>query len=142
MRIFALLILALTTAPTCGQTPSARIAAGTKAPSFILRDGNTIQSITMPYMKKIIVVHFWNPDDILCDLYNDWLRRLSKKYRDAAFSNADGFEVIAVAVHPDRETWKRSITEDTLEGFVNGIAQRGLAEEACLKYNVSEVPNL
>lgn len=124
------------------QGQPADLAAGSKAPSFILRDGNTIRSVTMPYMRKIVVMHFWKTGDILCELYNDWLNRLSKKYRYAAFSNAEGFEVIAVAVQDDREAWQRAIAEDSLGAFVNGIASRGFSEEVCVKYGISEVPSL
>lgn len=124
------------------QPTDSVLSEGAKAPSFILRDGRAIRSVTMPYMKKIVVLNFWSTTDVLSQLYNDWLKRLLKRFRTANYTNAEGFEVISVAVQSDRESWQEAVRTDSMGMFVNGIAQRGFSEEVCAKYQVTEVPTL
>jgi outer membrane protein OmpA-like peptidoglycan-associated protein len=125
---------------TSAQADSSLPIAGNKAPSFILRDGKALESVTMPYMHKITLLYFWSSTDLVSGLYNDWLKRLSKKYRNTSYQNADGFEIIAIAVQTDRAGWQETIKNDSLGVFVNGIAAKGYLDEVCLKYNVTEIP--
>src|SRR5687768_10861667 len=141
MRQACLLLLTLWLNSAQAQTDSTLPVQGNRAPSFILRDGKALQSITMPYMKKIVLLYFWSSNDILSGLYNDWLKRLTKKYRNASYQNAEGFEVIAVAVQTDRDGWQEAIKTDSLGGFVHGIAAKGFLDEVCVKYNILEIPS-
>ncbi len=114
---------------------------GDKAPDFILTVGdNSIQSFIMPYMKRIILVHFWNKDNFTSQFYSKNLRQIYKRYRDATFSNAEGFEVICVAVQNDKTSWKEIVKSDSLGDFTNGIALKELNEDVCKKFNVKNLP--
>jgi outer membrane protein OmpA-like peptidoglycan-associated protein len=122
------------------QTDSTLPVAGNNAPSFILRDGKAIQSVTFPYMKKIVLLYFWSSTDLVSGLYNDWLKRLVRNYRNTSYQNAEEFEVMAIAVQTDRNGWQQAIKEDSLDVFVNGIAAKGFLDEVCLRYNITEIP--
>lgn len=111
------------------------------APSFILNTGpNSIQSVTWPYMKKIVLLHFWSTETPGISDVHRKIRKLYRRYRDASYRNADGFDVITVAAQADRNAWQDAVWADTLGDFVNGIAPNGLADELCASFSVNALP--
>lgn len=123
------------------QTDSLLIKPGKQAPSFILNvQANTIQSFTMPYMRKIVLLHFWSSNVKKSRAVNRYLNRLSDRYKNAQYRNADGFEILSIAVQTDKNAWKEAITIDTLVNFTHGIAIRGYNDEVCKKYGVTSLP--
>jgi outer membrane protein OmpA-like peptidoglycan-associated protein/thiol-disulfide isomerase/thioredoxin len=115
---------------------------GDKAPSFILNlQQGSIQSFPIPYLNRIVLVHFWSSTVSKSKTYNKYLNRLASRYKNALYRNADGFEIIAVAVQSDRNTWNETIKQDSLNNFINGIANRGYNDDICKKFNVSSVPH-
>jgi outer membrane protein OmpA-like peptidoglycan-associated protein/thiol-disulfide isomerase/thioredoxin len=114
---------------------------GSRAPNFILNlQENTIQSFTMPYMRRIVLLHFWSSNVKKSRTLNKYLNRLAQRYKNAQYRNADGFEIIAVAVQTDRNAWKDAIANDTLTNFTHGIAIRGYNDDICKKYGVTSLP--
>jgi hypothetical protein len=88
------------------ESESLFLKSGDKAPPFILNlNDNGIQSFIMPYMKSITLLHFWSTDVITSKMQNKHLTRLSKKYKNTIYKNAEGFEVIAIAVQSDKKSW-------------------------------------
>ncbi len=136
------LFCSLSTSAVLAQE-SKLIKAGEKAPSFVLNRGeNAIQGFTMPYLNKIVLLHFWNTQTTNSSKRNKFLNQISEKYMDSEYINAEGFEVIAIAVQNDRTTWKAAIQRDSLTNFTHGIALKGFQEEdVCLKFGVEKVPN-
>ena len=108
-----LLLLIVFTSVMCNaQVDSLLPALGGKAPAFIMHlQANTIQSITFPYMNKIVLVHFWNTTSWYSRMINGHLKRLAKRYRNTSYKNADNFEIIAIAVQTDKASWRQVITE-------------------------------
>ena len=139
MKKLILLVLLFSSQLVTAQ--ETEIKAGNKAPSFILREGHTMHSVTMPYMKKIVLLHFWSSTDLVSGLYNHWLKRIAARYKQAAYKNAEGFEIIAIAVQSDAKSWKESIAQDSLHIFTNGFAGKGFNEEVCRKYNILKLPS-
>ncbi|PBQ33150.1 hypothetical protein CNR22_15630 [Sphingobacteriaceae bacterium] len=138
-KFFILFIFLFAT--SFSQRDSSLLIAGAKAPSFILNlQENTIQSYTMPYMRKIILLHFWSSSVKKSRVANKQLTRLTQRYKTAQYRNAEGFEVIAVAVQTDKNAWKEAIVADSLSLFTNGIAVRGYSDDVCKKYGVSSLP--
>jgi outer membrane protein OmpA-like peptidoglycan-associated protein len=137
-----LLLFALLAATAKGQSDTVYLKAGDKAPSFILDlyTNNSIQSFIMPYLKRIALLHFWSTESYTSKMQNKFLTRLSRRYRNSMYKNAEGFEIIAIAVQPDKEAWKNAITDDSLTSFIHGIATKGLADEVCRKYGVIALP--
>jgi outer membrane protein OmpA-like peptidoglycan-associated protein len=123
------------------QSDSLLLKPGTRAPSFILNlHENTIQSFTMPYMRRIVLLHFWSTSVKKSRTLNKYLSRLAERYKNAQYRSADGFEIVAIAVQTDKKAWKEAIINDTLTQFTHGIALRGYGDEICRKYGVSSLP--
>lgn len=123
------------------QTDSLLIKPGTKAPSFILSlKENSIQSFTMPHLRKIVLIHFWSTNIKKSRTVNRYLNRIAERYAAAQYRSAEGFEIISVAVQTDRNAWKEAIIHDTLTNFTHGIALRGYGDEVCRKYGVTSLP--
>jgi len=123
------------------QQDSLLLKEGSRAPSFILNlQENTIQSFTMPYMRSIILLHFWSSNVKKSRTANKLLNKLAERYKTAQYRNADGFQIIAIAVQTDKNAWKEAISSDTLTNFTHGIAIRGYSDEACKKYGVTSLP--
>ena len=114
---------------------------GDPAPSFIVTlEANSIQSYVMPYMKRLVLLHFWSSEVITSRNYGRQLNGLAKRYQNVVYKNAEGFEVIAIAVQNNKRTWKDAIAADSLSGFTNGIAPKGYEDEVCKKYGVRSLP--
>ncbi|MDI1356573.1 MAG: thioredoxin-like domain-containing protein [bacterium] len=123
------------------QRDSLLIKPGSKAPSFIMNIGeNSIQSFNMPYMNRIVLLHFWNSDIVKARTYNKNLDHLAEHYKNSLYRNAESFEIIAVAVQTDKNAWHDAIVSDSLSNFTHGIAVRGYNDEVCRKYGISKIP--
>ena len=123
------------------QSDSLLIKPGSIAPSFILNlKENSIRSFTMPYMRKIVLLHFWSTNIKKSRTVNRYLNRIGERYVSAQYRNAEGFEIISVAVQTDRNAWKEAILKDTLTNFTHVIALRGYVDEVCRKYGVTSLP--
>jgi outer membrane protein OmpA-like peptidoglycan-associated protein len=123
------------------QKDSLLLKPGTHAPSFILNlQENTIQSFTMPYMRRIVLLHFWSSNVKKSRVINKYLNRLAERYKNSQYRSADGFEIISIAVQTDKNAWKETIINDTLTNFTHGIAIRGYSDEVCRKYGVTSLP--
>ncbi|MCW3077645.1 MAG: hypothetical protein JWO32_2254 [Bacteroidetes bacterium] len=142
MKQKACLIFTVLTLLVCGQTPVSPLKPGDKAPSFMLTlQQNTSQSFAMPYLSRIVLVHFWSSTVTKSKAYNKYLNRLAGRYKNALYKNAEGFEVIAVAVQSDKNAWSETIKNDSLSNFINGLAYRGYNDDICKKFNITSVPN-
>lgn len=117
------------------------IQPGSKAASFVLSlEENAIRGFAMPYQNKVVLMHFWNANSEAAKPTNTYLKRLLDRYKDSEYINADGFDVIAVAVQTDRTSWKQTIVRDSLSDFINGIALKGFSDDACEKFGVNKIP--
>ena len=120
---------------------STDLKPGDKAPAFILNlPQNSIQSFSMPYLNRIVLIHFWSSTVTKSKAYNKHLNRLTGRYKNALYRKAEGFETIAIAVQSDKNAWNEAIKNDSLFNFTNGIANRGYNDEICKKFNVKSVP--
>lgn len=139
-RFVYLLLFAFAT-NTKGQNTEL-IKPGEKAPPFVLNRGeNAIQGFTMPYLNKIVLLHFWNTNQTNARTTNLFLKTISEKYMESDYINAEGFEVISIAVQTDQKAWEDAINKDSLFDFVHGIAPKGFTkDDVCLKFGVSKIP--
>jgi outer membrane protein OmpA-like peptidoglycan-associated protein len=118
------------------------LRGGDKAPGFVLNlPKNEIQSFSMPYLNRIVMIHFWSSTVNKSKVHNKYLNRLAARYRNASYKSADGFELIGIAVQSDKNAWKQSIQDDSLNNFIHGIATRGYIDELCKKFNVTSLPH-
>lgn len=121
------------------QGPTIKI--GDKAQSFVLQmPRNSTQGFSMPYMGRVVLMHFYSTSVERSMFYNKPFDRLAKRYKDAMYKGAEGFVVIEIAVQSDKTTWNEAIQRDSLKEVVHGIAPRGYNDELCKKYGITEVP--
>ncbi len=138
MKIKVIIVVLFFTIKTIAQT---ELKAGDKAPPFILNMAqNSIQSFPMPYLNRVILLHFWSSNVTKSKTYNKFLNRLAGRYKNAMYRNAEGFEIIAVAVQSDKKAWSETVATDSLFNFINGIAFRGYNDEMCKKFGIITVP--
>jgi len=117
------------------------ISPGEKAPPFVLNRGeNAIQGFTMPYLNKIVLLHFWSNSASSSRTNNLFLKRIYEKYSESDYINAEGFEIIAIAVQADQKSWNETIEKDSLSLFTNGIATKGVSDDVCKKFGVTQIP--
>ncbi|MBK9284318.1 MAG: OmpA family protein [Sphingobacteriaceae bacterium] len=134
-------ILIFLCAKIIAQDEPVILKVGDKAPSFLINlQQNSVQSFNMPYMNRLVLLHFWSSSVGRSKVYNKTLNRIAGRYKNALYRNADGFEVVAIAVQSDKTAWNNSIKEDTLNNFTHGIALRGYKEEVCKLYRITQVP--
>jgi outer membrane protein OmpA-like peptidoglycan-associated protein/thiol-disulfide isomerase/thioredoxin len=141
MKLRFVIILCFLFTNFFSQEDTLLLKTGTKAPSFILTlQENSIQSFTMPYMKRIVLLHFWSSNVSKTREANKYLNRIAQRYKNAQYRSAEGFQIISVAVQTDRHAWANAISSDTLNNFTHGIALRGYNDEVCKKYGVNRIP--
>jgi outer membrane protein OmpA-like peptidoglycan-associated protein len=142
MKNIRIILLLLIFQSSFGQNDSSLIKPGERAPAFILGlPENGIQSFTMPHMHRVVLLHFWSSNVPKSKAQNKFLNRLTDRYKDAMYTNADGFEVIAIAVQTDKNGWLETIKNDSLTNLTHGIAIRGYQDEVCKKYGVTTLPS-
>jgi outer membrane protein OmpA-like peptidoglycan-associated protein len=121
------------------QEPTIKV--GDKAQSFVLNmPKNSMQGFTMPYMGRIVLLHFYSTSVERSMFYNKPFDRLAKRYKNAMYKGAEGFEVLEIAVQSDKTAWNEAVVKDSLLNVVNGIAVRGYNDELCKKYGITSVP--
>lgn len=117
------------------------IKVGDKAPSFVLTmQQNSTMGFSMPYMSRIVLLHFYSTSVSKSTFYNKPFNRLAKRYKDAMYRGAEGFEAVAVAVQSDKSAWMEGVKNDTLNQLINGIAVRGYNDDICKKYGINSLP--
>jgi outer membrane protein OmpA-like peptidoglycan-associated protein len=136
-----LVLLTILTIRAQSQDSTVYLHVGDQAPFFIVNiQDNGIRSFTMPYMRRIVLLHFWSTESFTSRMQNKYLKRVTRKYRNQVYRDADGFDVIAIAVQDDKNTWKQVIEEDSLNLFIHGIALKGIEDATCKKYGILAVP--
>lgn len=117
------------------------LAVGDTVPSFLMTIRNHgTQGYSMPYLNRVVLVHFYSTSVPKSMFFNRPYNRLSERYRNAIYKTCDGFEVIMVAVQSDKKAWMNTIYYDTLDCVDNGIALRGYNDEICKKLGINEIP--
>jgi thiol-disulfide isomerase/thioredoxin len=87
---------------------------GEAAPDFTAQtlDG---RQVSLSNLKgKYVLIDFWGSWCGPCRAENPRLVSLYRKYRDTRFKDADGFEIVSIAVEKDPERWQRAIRADNL----------------------------
>jgi outer membrane protein OmpA-like peptidoglycan-associated protein len=121
------------------QDPTIKI--GDKAQSFILNmPKNSTQGFSMPYMNRVVLIHFYSTSVERSMFYNKPFDRLAKRYKNAMYKSCEGFVVLEIAVQSDKTAWSEQLANDSLTDVVNGIAQRGYNDELCKKYGITSLP--
>ncbi len=140
MKKLFFIVFSFVSATFIAQNNTFTVKPGDKAPGLVLTQQNSIQSFNMPYLNSAILLHFWSTAVPQSKVKNKAWNRLAKRYKSAIYKNIDGFELVAIAVQNDKKAWLEDVKNDSLDNFINGIAQKGFADDVCKKYGITSLP--
>ena len=113
--------------------------------SGFMREGNTgLPDLSMPSVNgnivnlsslkgKTVLLYFWASQDKPSREQNPSLMSIYKKYHDK------GFEVYAVSLDNNKESWERAVFVDELD-WINVIEEDDSGSRASLIYNITKLP--
>ncbi len=135
-KILFLVLVSLTvTAQNCG------LKNGDKAQPLVLNNNQfTLQSITFPYINKIVLIHFWSSSVGKSKSFLPRAVDLHERYSSAAFRNAEGFEVITVALQSDKGAWNQDLANLKMDKMMNLIANKGYNDLYVKNYKLTQLP--
>lgn len=117
---------------------------GSSAPSLSLTlQDNSTKTLTFPLQKRLVLLHIWSATTptAMTTSQHMALRSIGERYRKSYYKTAEGFEVITLALHTDRKTWKEALLRDSLAAFTNGIPPQGQDETILKSYGISDLPH-
>lgn len=101
---------------------------------------NTLQSISFPYLNKIVLVHFWSSSVSKSKPFIPRLLDLYERYSVTTYRNTEGFDVFSVAVQSDKTVWNEDLTNLKMDKITNLIASRGYNDLSVRNYKISQLP--
>lgn len=123
------------------QTPNTVLKQGDPTPALILYNNqNTQQSISFPYINKVVLLHFWSSSVSKSKPFIPRLLDIHERYSNAVYRNADGFEAFTIAVQSDRTAWNEDIVNMKMEGVSNLIAPRGYNDLTIRNFKITQLP--
>jgi outer membrane protein OmpA-like peptidoglycan-associated protein len=138
-RIYKLLffvLLAIT-----GSAQNCSLKNGDKASPLVLTDNQgTLQSLTFPYLNKLVLVHFWASSVAKSKPFIPRAIDLQSRYNSVAYRNAEGFEVISVALQSDKNAWREDLTAMGMDKIINLIAVKGYKDISVCNFKISQLP--
>lgn len=137
-----LFFLAFASLRLISQNEPQELTVGSAAPSFTLfLQDNTSKNFTFPYQKRIVLLHVWSNSSQASKANHGSIKSIHERYKRSYYKNAEGFEVISVAVQTDRNAWKETIKKDSLTQCINSVTLRDLDDEICKKFGVTTFPH-
>jgi outer membrane protein OmpA-like peptidoglycan-associated protein len=117
------------------------LKSGSKAGAIVLMNNqNTLQSLTFPYYNKLVLVHFWSSSVAKSKLFIPRAIDLEERYSTSAYRNAEGFEVITVAVQSDKTAWKQDLADLKMDKTMNLIASKGYNDMSVCNFKITQLP--
>ena len=117
------------------------LKSGSKAGAIVLMNNqNTLQSLTFPYYNKLVLVHFWSSSVSKSKIFIPRAIDLQERYSTTAYRNAEGFEVITVAVQSDKTAWKQDLADLKMDKTMNLIASKGYNDMSVCNFKIAQLP--
>lgn len=112
---------------------------GDIAPDLSYKDPSGKKVSLSSLRGKVVLIDFWASWCRPCRMENPNLVSAYKKFSDAKFSDAKGFEVYGVSLDKNADAWQAAIEQDGLN-WVNVSDLGGWASEGAQIYRVSSIP--
>lgn len=109
-------------------------------PLILNNNQNTLQSISFPYLNKVVLVHFWSSSVSKSKPFIPRLSDLYERYSTTTYRNTEGFEVFSVAVQSDKTAWNEDMVNLKMDKITNLIANRGYNDLSIRNYKISQLP--
>lgn len=109
-------------------------------PLILNNNQNTLQSISFPYLNKVVLVHFWSSSVSKSKPFIPRLTDLYERYSVTTYRNTEGFEVFSVAIQSDKTAWNEDMTNLKMDKISNLIANRGYNDLSIRNYKITQLP--
>lgn len=124
-----------------GSAQNCSLKNGDKASPLVLNDNlGTLQSLTFPYLNKLVLVHFWSSSVAKSKPFISRAIDLQNRYNSVAYRNAEGFEVISVALQSDKNAWKEDLSAMGMDKIINLIAVKGYKDISVCNFKIVQLP--
>ena len=90
---------------------------------------------------KVVLIDFWASWCGPCRRENPNVVRVYKKYKDAKFKDAKGFEIFSVSLDANQKAWTDAIERDGLIWKYHVSDLRKWRNEAAQAYGVRSIPS-
>ena len=117
-----------------------KYANGEKAPQFsaMLMDGSSFELKDLE--GKYVLIDFWGSWCGPCRQENPDIVQLYQEFNSAEFEDADGFEVVSIAVETNERRWKSAIEKDNLDWKYHIAQLERFKSPIVSQYGVKEIP--
>lgn len=91
---------------------------------------------------QYVLIDFWGSWCPPCRRDNPNLVALYKEFNSQKFKNAEGFEILSIALEKNDRTWQKAVTKDGLNWPYHMLrtAKLVMTDEIALKYQVKDLP--
>jgi thiol-disulfide isomerase/thioredoxin len=117
-----------------------KFSDGEIAPSFQteLLDG---KSFALADLKgSYVLLDFWGSWCGPCRMESPDLVKLHKKFNGESYTDADGFEIVSVAIETNETRWKKAIEKDQLNWRYHIVQLDRFSGPIATEYGVREIP--
>src|ERR1041384_2596104 len=115
-----------------------KLVSGDKAGAIVLMNSqNSLQSLTFPYFNKVVLVHFWSSSVPKSKAFIPRAQDLFDRYSETAYRNAEGFDIITIAVQSDKTAWKQDLADLKMEKGIHLIASKGYNDISVCNFKIA-----
>ncbi|HDP75500.1 MAG TPA: TlpA family protein disulfide reductase [Bacteroidales bacterium] len=140
MKISFRYLLIISMMTTLLQGYSQEITIGQIAPDIIGYSPNGEEFKLSSLRGKLVLVDFWSSWCSPCRKENPILAEVYKNYKDACFTNGNGFAIFSVSLDLKRDNWVNAIADDKLAWPYHVSDLKGWRSEVAKAYSVNAIP--
>lgn len=140
MRINLIHLLVISAMALCQSGYSQEITVGQVVPDITGNGPNGEEFKLSSLRGKLVLVDFWASWCSPCRKENPVLAEVYNKYKDACFTNGNGFAIFSVSLDLKRDNWVNAISDDKLVWPYHVSDLKGWRSVAAKAYSVNAIP--